>query len=86
MKLTSDQVKQKLEMDGYHSITFKWCVVSIKFVLIGHRGGPISDLSLSRSFSVTVPTNSVQERMVLIMTDLGNVESLWNSRLSGNLG
>ncbi|XP_061163277.1 anaphase-promoting complex subunit 1-like [Saccostrea echinata] len=36
----------------------------------GHRG-PISDLSLSRSFSVTVPTNSVQERTVLYMTDLG---------------
>lgn len=36
----------------------------------GHRG-PITDLSLSRSFSVTVPTTSVQERMVLFMTDLG---------------
>ncbi|XP_056022198.1 anaphase-promoting complex subunit 1-like [Ostrea edulis] len=36
----------------------------------GHRG-PISDLSLSRSFSVTVPTTSVQERIVLFMTDLG---------------
>nr|XP_022333509.1 anaphase-promoting complex subunit 1-like [Crassostrea virginica]XP_022333510.1 anaphase-promoting complex subunit 1-like [Crassostrea virginica] len=42
-----------------------------KLAPAGHRGGPISDLSLSRSFSVTVPTNSVQERMVLIMTDLG---------------
>lgn len=40
------------------------------FLYTGHRG-PITDLSLSRSFSVTVPTTSVQERMVLFMTDLG---------------
>jgi hypothetical protein len=43
----------------------------LRYVLFtGHRA-PTCDLSMSRSFSISVPKASIPERMVLYMTELG---------------